>query len=318
MNSNNITNLKIASRQEFMNTWFVKGTDPDGNKMPKIEQGGANDSYDKYLVSKISQRLNPSPNQNTEGLQTKSSSTSQIPYIWHTKEDGSVRLSHESKDGLVFDWNSNDIKPGQDFNCRCYGELLDSNGNPSGLYCRVKWQNTGLKDSSGKDIYKQQNLIGTDPQSLVNDERNVNHPRITTPYAQVDKLHPKPHRGLDIGGVVKGTPIRAASDGIVTRSGPQNEKDIKDGFGYRASIKDPKTGQEHFYGHMDKSPLVKVGTDADHPNHVKKGDVIGYVGSSGSSTGNHLHYEVRDKNGNSVTPPKENVDYLMNSFSSSY
>jgi hypothetical protein len=315
-NSDYTTNVKIASRQEFMNTWFVKGTDPDGNKMPKIEQGGANDSYDKYLAKKISQRLNPSPNhitnENTEGLQTKSSSASQTLYIWHTKEDGSVRLSHESKDGLVFDWNSNDIKPGQDFNCRCYGELLDSNGNPSGLYCRVKWQNTGLKDSSGKDIYKQQNLIGTDPQSLVNDERNVNHPRITTPYAQVDKLHPKPHRGVDIGGVAKGTPIRAVSDGIVTRSGLQNKKDINYGFGYRVSTKDPKTGQESFYGHMDKPPLAKVNTE------VKKGDIIGYVGSSGSSTGDHLHYEVRDKNGNSVVPPKENVDYLMNSLSSSY
>jgi murein DD-endopeptidase MepM/ murein hydrolase activator NlpD len=312
MNSNNITNLKIASRQEFMNTWFVKGTDPDGNKMPKIEQGGANDSYDKYLVSKISQRLNPRPNQNTEGLQTKSSSRSQIPYIWHTKEDDSVRLSHQSKDGMIFNWNSADVKPGQDFNCRCYGELLDSNGNPSGIYCKVKWQNTGLKDKDGKDIYQQQNLLDPNPQNLMSGEHKLNNPRITTPYAQIDKLHPKPHRGVDIGGVARGTPIRAANDGVVTRSGLQKENNIKHGFGNRVSIKDPKTGQEHFYGHMDGSPTVKFGAE------VKKGDVIGYVGSSGSSTGDHLHYEVRDENGKSVAPPKENVDYLTNSLSNPY
>lgn len=85
------------------------------------------------------------------------------------------------------------------------------------------------------------------------------------------------HPGLDIDGET-GDPIAAARDGIVTG--------IACGTGYGiCSIIDHGNGLTTLYAHMVRK------TVASGP--VRKGDVIGYVGSTGFSTGSHLHFEVR-------------------------
>jgi murein DD-endopeptidase MepM/ murein hydrolase activator NlpD len=94
------------------------------------------------------------------------------------------------------------------------------------------------------------------------------------------------HPGIDIG-VGFGTPIHAAASGIVILAGPDG------GYGNFVVI-DHGNNLATAYAHQE-SIAVTVG------QHVNQGDVIGYVGSTGFSTGPHLHFEVRI-NGNPVDP----------------
>lgn len=103
-----------------------------------------------------------------------------------------------------------------------------------------------------------------------------------SPTAGVRKMH----EGLDVGANY-GTPIVAPADGVVTFAGR------KSGFGLFVQI-DHGYGIETIYAHSQKI-LTKNG------NKVKRGDLIAKVGSTGASTGPHLHYEVR-VNGIAVDP----------------
>jgi murein DD-endopeptidase MepM/ murein hydrolase activator NlpD len=100
------------------------------------------------------------------------------------------------------------------------------------------------------------------------------------------------HDGCDIVAPRR-TPIIAPSDGVVTFAGWQNglgrTVEIEHGYGYVT-----------VYGHADKL-WVKKG------DKVKRGDLIAYLGSSGRSTGPHLHYEVH-LNGKLVNPHKYLVE----------
>jgi len=88
----------------------------------------------------------------------------------------------------------------------------------------------------------------------------------------------KNHKGLDIRGPV-GTPIYATADGFV--------KTAKWFSSYGRYIELDHGNAIHTrYGHMSK---LNVSAN----QYVKKGDVIGFMGSTGRSTGSHLHYEVR-------------------------
>ena len=97
----------------------------------------------------------------------------------------------------------------------------------------------------------------------------------------------RPHQGLDFTAP-QGTPIYATADGTVkevgfTTSGFGNRVVINHGFGY-----------ETLYGHMYRFK-ARVG------QRVKRGEVIGYVGNTGKSTGPHCHYEVH-RGGRPVDP----------------
>jgi murein DD-endopeptidase MepM/ murein hydrolase activator NlpD len=103
------------------------------------------------------------------------------------------------------------------------------------------------------------------------------------PIYKTVKLHP----GLDFAAPL-GTPIYATANGTVTvasntGNGYGNHVVINHGYGY-----------ETLYGHMSRIK-AKVG------QKVKRGEVIGWVGSTGKSTGPHCHYEVH-KNGQKIDP----------------
>ncbi len=97
----------------------------------------------------------------------------------------------------------------------------------------------------------------------------------------------KKHTGIDIGNAGFGAPIIAATDGVVTMAGSYG------GYG-NCVIINHGNGISTLYGH-GQAILTQVGKE------VKKGDLIMEVGSTGNSTGPHLHFEVRI-NGTCVDP----------------
>jgi len=107
------------------------------------------------------------------------------------------------------------------------------------------------------------------------------------------RFHPilkvyRPHHGVDYGAPY-GSPVYAVAEGVVKKAGWMG------GYGKTVMIRHPN-GFETLYGHLS-SILVKVG------ERVEQGRMIGRVGSTGLSTGPHLHFEVR-KNGKLVNPLK--------------
>ena len=114
--------------------------------------------------------------------------------------------------------------------------------------------------------------------------------RVTSQYGM--RKHPifgdyRMHSGVDIAGA-RGQRLDANVDGKVVRAGKAG------GFGNLVVVQDAK-GMQHFYAHLDKI-AVKVGQE------VRKGMQVGNIGSTGNSTGPHLHYEVRNKSGKVVNP----------------
>ena len=105
----------------------------------------------------------------------------------------------------------------------------------------------------------------------------------TDPFTKARKMH----EGMDFTAKT-GTPIYATGDGVVakadnTASGFGNHIVIRHGFGY-----------ETLYAHLSRYKCKAR-------QRIKRGDIIGYVGSTGRSEGPHLHYEVH-KNGKVVNP----------------
>jgi murein DD-endopeptidase MepM/ murein hydrolase activator NlpD len=105
------------------------------------------------------------------------------------------------------------------------------------------------------------------------------------------------HAGLDMAAP-HGTPVYATADGIVARAGHSN------GYGNLVDI-DHGRGIHTRYGHLS---AILVSENS----RVHRGDLIGRVGSTGRSTGNHLHYEVRlDDRAINPLPFLQGANYLM-------
>ena len=98
----------------------------------------------------------------------------------------------------------------------------------------------------------------------------------------------KLHKGLDFAAP-KGTPIYAAGDGVVAKAGWNG------GYGKYVQIKHNST-YGSAYAHLNS-----IARGMKPGQRVKQGQIIGYVGSTGRSTGPHLHYEVL-VNGKQVDP----------------
>jgi len=163
---------------------------------------------------------------------------------------------------------------------------VDIANNLNNISARVVYQQTSYNDIE-KLIKNQGNKLSSIPaiQPVSNKELN----RIASGFGM--RIHPiygiaKMHNGLDFTAP-QGTPIYATGDGTVTTAsmgtGTGNHVIINHGYGY-----------EPVYMHM-------VRIKARDGQRVKRGEVIGWVGNTGASTGPHCHYEVHI-NGNPVDP----------------
>ena len=154
------------------------------------------------------------------------------------------------------------------------GEILFANlklsGMDNSLYFFNKEGSKGHYDKNGKSVKKA--LMKTP----------INGARLSSPFGM--RKHPidgfnKMHKGTDFAAPM-GTPIMASGDGVIKKAGWCG------GGGNCVVIKHNSTYQT-VYAHMSKfAKGIRSGV------RVKQAQVIGYVGSTGKSTGPHLHYEV--------------------------
>ena len=154
------------------------------------------------------------------------------------------------------------------------GNILYANlklsGEDNSLYYFYSKKNEGHYDRSGKSVQKA--LMKTP----------INGARLSSSFGM--RKHPidgfnKMHRGTDFAAPM-GTPIMASGNGVIKKAGWCG------GGGNCVVIKHNSTYQT-VYAHMSKfAKGIRKGT------RVKQGQTIGYVGSTGKSTGPHLHYEV--------------------------
>ena len=143
-------------------------------------------------------------------------------------------------------------------------------GQYNQLYYFPKKNYDGHYDENGKSVKKA--LMKTP----------INGARLSSSFGM--RKHPilgynKMHRGTDFAAP-EGTPIMASGDGVIIKAGWCG------GGGNCVKIRHNKTYQT-IYAHMKNFSNISI-----PGNRVKQGQVIGYVGSTGLSTGPHLHYEV--------------------------
>jgi murein DD-endopeptidase MepM/ murein hydrolase activator NlpD len=186
-----------------------------------------------------------------------------------------------------------------DFEFLCkyfYDNDGNSVSNPELLYVSVLFNGRIIrlykfKDKDNTCEYVDSN--GTIINTVATNGSMLAHPlstmKITSGFGL--RIHPisrklKGHTGIDLSASV-GTPVRAAANGIVYRASPYH------GYGNYINIKHTP-GISTAYAHLSRIS-VRSG------QHVQQGQIIGYVGNTGRSTGNHLHYEVLS-NGHPINP----------------
>lgn len=166
--------------------------------------------------------------------------------------------------------------------------LTEINSKIDVLTSKVKAQEQSLGELYGIAVDKDKQLSCI---PAIKPVRDLETRRIASYYGyRVDPIYKvrRFHKGIDFSAPI-GTEIVATGDGKVT----EVHKGASGGYGRHVEI---DHGYEYstLYAHMHKI-IVKEG------QQVKRGQVIGYVGNSGKSSGPHLHYEVK-KNGSAINP----------------
>lgn len=166
----------------------------------------------------------------------------------------------------------------------CFGYILDLSGNSK-------------KNIDSKDITNESNLGLITHEELIYKGGELPLPFTKDYYVITSKFNPtrkhpltgvlRPHQGVDIVSY-KNCEILAVADGTVTIAS-------FDAGGYGNWVEIDHGNFKTRYGHMRDTPLVKKG------DKIAAGNVIGIQGSTGGSTGDHLHFEVRI-NGKATDP----------------
>jgi len=176
-------------------------------------------------------------------------------------------------------------------------ELVKSIGSQlNNLSLRTAYQTKSF-DVIGDLIKNKEKMLASTPSIQPISNKNLTHIGSGFGY-RIDPIYKdlRAHKGMDFNAPL-GTPIYATADGKVIDAGFNTG-----GFGNRVVI-NHGYGYQTLYGHMLRIK-ARVGQD------VKRGELIGYVGNTGKSTGPHCHYEVH-RNGYPVDP----IYYFYNDLS---
>lgn len=199
----------------------------------------------------------------------------------------------------IFEWEIDffkDLRPGDRFvvlvekkfikdRYAGYGKILAADFYNQGKLKRAVYYNDGGKNKG----YYNEKGEGLERGFL---RVPLNYSRISSRYS-TSRLHPvlgyhRPHYGVDYAAPT-GTPVKATASGVV------KIKSRTKGNGNYIALRHPN-GYETFYLHLNGfNRAIRKGS------HVEQGQIIGYVGSTGYSTGPHLDYRIR-KNGRWLNP----------------
>ncbi|MBI5682215.1 MAG: M23 family metallopeptidase [Deltaproteobacteria bacterium] len=215
----------------------------------------------------------------------------------------------------IFAWEidfTSEVREGDTFKVLYEKRYLEDRFVKNGRILAAQFENNGklyhaiyFKSKDGKDGYYDLNGNALSRQFL---KSPLNFRRISS-YFSRSRFHPiqrtyRPHHGIDYSAPM-GTPIVTTGGGRIEFIG------WKSGYGKVIVIKHNNT-YKTMYGHLNSfAKGIKTG------GVVKQGQVIGYVGSTGLSTGPHLHYEVR-KSGTFINPLKMNISYQRVPVSARY
>ncbi len=165
------------------------------------------------------------------------------------------------------------------------------------LFARVHANNTvrdiyGFEDRFGNFGFYSEDGHRVDRTGLSSPLKNndINNPKLTRVFDTY--RHPihkvkRHHSGIDFPAT-RGTPIYAVADGVVEYAKRRS------GYGNTVTL-NHNGNMQSLYAHLDGFADIKAG------RRVQQGELIGYVGSTGWSTGPHLHFEIR-KNGTPINP----------------
>ena len=267
--------------------------------------------YNMSVGDMLKKKLELMAQYNTIGVPTDSElqSSENVVYVHeYTRDDGTVVRAHwrSKRDGVenaVSNSASDTIKISNEKSTGiATGGASDINNNTSSQHMTDEELNKKLysdEKTTQETIYEkllinptELNLYKKYKQNDIQQTQKFIKPAegpITSDYGyriQPTKGASKFHSGIDIG-VPMNTPILAVQDGVVTSAGYTN----MGGYGMGVFIEHSHNGEKikSEYGHLSKW-CVKEG------EKVKKGQVIGYSGNSGISTGPHLHVSIKKYN----------------------
>lgn len=189
----------------------------------------------------------------------------------------------------IFNWQidfAKDVHSGDQFTIAYKAYFIENKLVGTGDILAVSYTNKGKTYQAVHHVSRSGEENYYSPQGTSLKKAFIRYPikfsHISSTY-NLSRLHPvlhyrRPHKGVDLAAPI-GTPIHATGDGRITSIGRDN------GYGNVIKVAHNQ-GYTTLYAHM-----LKFQKGLSKGDHIKRGDVIGYVGQSGLANGPHCHYE---------------------------
>lgn len=212
------------------------------------------------------------------------------------------QIENVAAENAEIEKNREEVSRAKDILDQKKGELLNLQSQSNKVFSKLNGQASALRSRMNSNLLERRRIDAQITKANSAKEQSVN----TANYTKGRYIWPVPssrritagwgdgrnHKAIDIGAPT-GTPIVAAADGVVVKA---VNSGWGGGYGLHLQLSHG-SGCETLYGHCSRL-LVTCG------QAVKQGQVIAYVGSTGYSTGPHLHFETK-KNGRQYNPRTE-------------